>query len=234
VGEVPQPAQVAKARLQEIRLADGDRPSEVTDESATLEVPFNPETLKVAYSNTVAGGDQSGGSAIQFVSKSSTKLAVDLWFDVSVRPELRDVRELTNKVNHFFVPVPQGEGLAPPPVRFSWGSFLFEGVMQSMDETLELFSADGRPLRSKVSLSIESQDIQSRIDTAALGSAATPGTRPLLPAVEGEGLQQMLGRSGSSEGWQAVALANGIENPRLLTPGSFIDPAPGAGVVVRR
>jgi hypothetical protein len=222
---VPEPVKLAKAQLLEIRLADGDRPSEVTDESATLEVPFNPETLKVTYSNTMSGGDQSGGAAVQYVSKSSTKLAVELWFDVSARPGTRDVRELTNKVNHFFAPVQQGEGLAPPPVRFAWGSFLFEGVMESMDETIDLFSADGRPLRSRVSISITSQDIQSRIALTGPAAAVPPGTRPQLPAAPGESLQQLLGRAGDPATWQDVARGNGIENPRMLVPGMFIDPA---------
>ncbi|RZL85262.1 MAG: peptidoglycan-binding protein [Rhodococcus sp. (in: high G+C Gram-positive bacteria)] len=224
---MPEPASITRAKLQEIRLADGDRPSQVTNDQATVEVQFNPESLKVTYSNTVAGGDQSGGAAIQYVSKSSTKLTAELWFDASATANVADVRELTKKVNHFFVPVRQGEGLAPPAVRFLWGSFLFEGVMESMDETLEFFSAEGRPLRAKVALSIASQDIQFQIQ--ALAGAPAPGTRPQAPASEGEGLQQMLGRSGDPSGWVAVASANGIENPRILTPGSFVDLAAGRG-----
>jgi hypothetical protein len=223
---MPEPVVVRKARLEEIRLADGDRSSEVTDPDASLDVQFNPESLKVTYANTLAGGDQSGGSAIQYVSKSSTKLSVDLWFDTSVLDRVTDVRTMTKKINHFFIPIPQGEGLAPPPVRFLWGSFLFEGVMQSMDETLEFFSADGQPLRAKVALSIASQDIQSRINPLPGDDARSPGTRPQTPATEGEGLQQMLGRSGDPAGWAAVAAANGIENPRVLPPGSFVDLAP--------
>jgi hypothetical protein len=220
---MPAPANITKAKLEQIRLADGNRAAEVTNQNATLVVPFNPESLKVTYSNTVSGGDQSGGAAIQQVSKSSTKLAVELWFDVSAVPGTSDVRKLTNKVNYFFVPIRQGNIMAPPAVRFSWGSFLFEGVMQSMDETIEYFSADGRPLRSKVSISIVSQDIQSKINEIT-PSGGLPGTRPQLATSGGEGLQQLLGRSGSPEGWQAVALANGIENPRLLEAGAFIDP----------
>jgi hypothetical protein len=238
---VPEPASITRARLEEIRLADGDRSSEVTDTEATVDVQFNPESLKVTYSNTVAGGDQSGGSAIQYVSKSSTKLSVTLWFDASAKEGVADVRELTKPVNHFFIPVQQGEGMAPPAVRFLWGSFLFEGVMDSMDETLEYFSADGRPLRAQVALSITSQDIQSKIARlAGAGGAAAPGTRPQVPATEGEGLQQMLGRTGDPAGWMAVASANGIENPRMLAPGTSVDLAAGrsasasVSVTVRR
>ncbi|MGE0796582.1 MAG: peptidoglycan-binding protein, partial [Acidimicrobiia bacterium] len=195
-------------------------PSEVTNPDATVEVQFNPETLKVSYANTVAGQDQSGGSAIQYVAKSSSKLAVDLWFDASARADVVDVRELTKKVNHFFVPVRQGTGLAPPAIRFHWGSFLFEGVMTSMDETLEFFSAAGRPLRAHVAIVVTSQYVQFQLGSIA---GAGPGTRPQTPTAAGEGLQQLLGRAGDPSGWQAVARANGIENPRFLPPGSFVD-----------
>lgn len=220
---MPEPTTITRARLEHVRLGDGDRSTEVTDETASITVQFNPETLKVTYANTVAGGDQAGGSAIQYVSKSSTTLAVDLWFDASVRPDVDDVRKLTQQVNHFFVPVPQGEGLAPPAVRFLWGSFLFEGVMKSMDETLELFSAEGRPLRAKVAVTIASQDIQFQFQEVA-GDGGMPGTTPRVPATDGEGLQQLLGRDGDPSRWQEVAAANGIENPRFLPAGSFVDP----------
>lgn len=220
---MPEPATVAKAKLQQIRLADGDNPSEVTNADADLEVQFNPETLKVTYSNTMNGDDQSGGSAIQYVSKSSTKLAVELWFDASARDDLEDVREETRRVNHFITPMPQGEGMAPPAVRFIWGSFLFEGVMESMDETLEFFSAEGRPLRAKVSLSITSQEIQFLIADMAASEAATPGTTPQAPVSSGDSLQSLMAKNGSADNWQSVAMANGIENPRQLTAGSFVD-----------
>ncbi|MGY1727842.1 hypothetical protein ACI79J_12810 [Geodermatophilus sp. SYSU D01062] len=230
---MPDTPAVTRACLEQIRLGDGNRPSQVTDARATVEVQFNPESLKVTYANTVAGTDQSGGSAIQFVSKSSTKLAVDLWFDATVTPDVADVRELTRRVNHFVVPVEQDGGLAPPAVRFLWGSFLFEGVMQSMDESLEFFSAEGRPLRARVSITIASQDIQFQIRKAAAGSGPPPpGTRPRVPAVEGQGLQQMLGRTGDPSRWAAVARANGIENPRILPPGALVDLAADAGASV--
>jgi hypothetical protein len=229
---MPEPAKVTKAKLQQIRLADGDNPSQETNPDADLEVQFNPETLKVTYSNTLNGDDQSGGSAIQYVSKSSTKLAVELWFDASARDDLQDVREETRKVNHFITPIPQGDGLAPPAVRFIWGSFLFEGVMESMDETLEFFSAEGRPLRAKASISITSQEIQFQIANIAASEAATPGTTPQAPVSSGNSLQGVMGQNGSPDGWQSVAAANGIENPRLLEAGSFVDLSAGASAGV--
>lgn len=230
--EVPEAATLAKAKLVQIELGDGDAASRETNPDATLTVQFNPETLKVGYSNTMEGGDQSGGAAIQFVSKSSTKLSVELWFDASALADEDDVRRLTKKVNHFITPTPQGEGLAPPAVRFTWGSFLFEGVMSSMDETIEFFSADGRPLRAKVSISITSQDIQFHEPPPPTSGGDVPGTAPREQARAGDSVQAMVGRSqgrgSGAEGWQSVAAANGIENPRRLEPGTFVDLGAGA------
>ena len=222
---MPETPTLAKAQLFEVILGDGDQATRrINEAERTVTVQFNPETLKVAYSNTMTGEDQSGGSAAQFVSKSSTKLTVDLWFDVSALADENDVRELTKKVNYFITPQEKDDGLAPPAVCFLWGSFLFEGVMDSMSESLELFSAEGRPLRAKVSVSISSQDIQFKIQALAAGAAAdVPGTTPQTQAQSGDSLQQLMGRDGSPSGWQDVAAANGIENPRLLDPGAFLD-----------
>ncbi|ETT24107.1 hypothetical protein RAJCM14343_1499 [Rhodococcus aetherivorans] len=224
---MPEPAPLAKAKLIQIELGDGDAESRETNPNTTVEVQFNPETLKVGYSNTMEGGDQSGGAAIQFVSKSSTKLSVELWFDASARADEDDVRRTTKKVNHFITPIRQGQGMAPPAVRFAWGSFLFEGVMDSMDETLEFFSADGRPLRAKVSISITSQDIQFHEPPPPSSGGDVPGTSPRRQAQAGDSLQQMIDRDRrrgvGAAGWQGVAIANGIENPRRLDPGTLVD-----------
>lgn len=223
---MPEAVVLQRARLIEIELSDGNTDARESDPDANTTVQFNPETLKVAYSNTMEGDDQAGGSAIQFVSKSSTKLTVELWFDASVDPEVDDVRTLTKKVNHFITPKPAGDGLAPPGIRFLWGSFLFDGVMESMDETLEFFSAEGRPLRAKVGVGITSQEIQFQIAEIGAADAAVPGTSPQTAVPEGSSLQQTMDQNGSSDGWQDVAAANDIENPRHLPPGALVDPTP--------
>jgi hypothetical protein len=228
---VPEATTATPAQLREILLPDGERHAQETGR-APVDVDFNPETLKVTYSSTIESKDQRGGSAMQFVSKSSTKLALELWFDVTTTPGTADVRERTKLVNFFITPQRRrrdGEvKFVPPGVRFSWGSFLFEGVMESMDETLEYFSPEGRPLRARVTLSITSQDIQFQIGDAPPGGAPSPGTQPQEQLRDGESVQQLLGRTGRPQDWQRVAAANGIENPRRPAGGTFLDVGLGA------
>jgi hypothetical protein len=238
--------QIAKAELQEL---DTKFEKQINKDKAT-KVQFNPDSLKVAFANQIqqpqGGGDQGGAQAQQFVGAGSTKLTAMLWFDVTQElsgpPDVNDVRRLTERVAYFITP--KGEPankpkkFIPPAVRFLWGTFQFDGIMEGMEETLELFSAEGRPLRASVAITIT----QQKITTFAINdkNAAEPpgfkrpaGTTPQTQATEDSNLQSMAasqpgGGGGDSSGgggrdWQSVASANGIENPRLLQPGQFID-----------
>lgn len=243
---MPRPPKLEKAELQEIywteqqQVRDGDK-------SRTVKVQFNPETLTVAFANQSTGGDQRGGGAVQFVGRGTTKLNLELWFDVSApladgqTEPTGDVRKLTEKVAFFIKPKPaqgQQDKWVPPGVRFLWGTFLFEGIMESLTEKLEYFSPEGKPLRANLQVSLSSQEIQFKFGEGGAaasaaaggpsggggtGTQAAPGTQPQEPARQGDSVQQMAARSGQQQNWQGIAEANGIENPRQVPPGTLIN-----------
>lgn len=222
-------------QLQELPEGQGQR----------VDVQFNPDSLKLQFANQIQnnqpntggdGGDQgSGNSGRQFVGAGTTKLAVQLWFDAAAGVDgqrVDDVRELTQKVIYFIRPKPLPDDetkFVPPGVRFAWGSFLFDGLIDGIEETIEFFSPDGHPLRASVSLSLSQQTILM----ADLGSSARPagtprgpGTSPLAAAAAGTTLQGLASAAGgltAGAQWQAIAAANGIDNPRALVPGQLID-----------
>ena len=234
---MPEPTILAKAQM--IEMAP-DLQQEAS-EGKLVNVQFNPESLKVTYSNQVVTpndqGGQLGTASLQQVGKGSTKLAVQLWFDVNhpitgAAPE--DVREMTGQVTYFITP--KGNGKNPetfliPALKFHWGRFSFIGVMEGMEETIELFSNDGRPLRSTVSFTLAQQEILAfnsgqgpRLPATATAAGSKPvGTAPLTPATSGDTLQSLADRSGQGADWQGIAAANGIENPRLLAPGQLVN-----------
>lgn len=239
---MPDTAKLAKAKLQQV---DADFKNTINPDKATI-VQFNPDSLKVSFANQVAtpsgSGDQSGPQARQFVGAGTTKLAVSLTFDVTSEipqelPQVDDVRQLTQRVAYFITPLPDPPSnptkYIPPAVRFSWGSFQFDGIMDSMEETLDLFSFEGRPLRATVAIALSQQKITAfTFNQANTAPPATRqggpalGTSPLTEAVAGVSLQSLAANqpgSGSGADWQAIAAANGIENPRLLKPGQLID-----------
>ena len=109
----------------------------------------------------------------------------------------------------------------PPAVCFLWGSFRFDGIMESLEESLEFFSSEGKPLRASMSLNISQQRITKFRFPDEEETAA--GTRVLIEAPAGSTLQGLASSQGKGANWQGIAEANGIENPRLLQPGQLID-----------
>lgn len=228
--------ELAKA---EMRQLDTDFDQEIEPDSWAT-VQFNPESLKVSFANQVTApsgsGDQNGSPSRLFVGAGTTKLAVMLWFDVSAEQsgedeEVDDVRRLTQKIAFFITPKKDpndAKKLVPPAVRFLWGSFQFDGIMESMEESLEFFSSEGKPLRASVSLTLTQQKITSFVfrDTSppGAGDGGDPaGTRPLTPAPQGSTVQGLAAQQGKGGDWQGVAAANNVENPRRLPPGQLLD-----------
>ena len=153
------PAKLAHAQFIEL---DADFTAEKPG-GKQIKVQFNPESLKVTFANQLVqpeGGDQAAGSSgRQFVGAGTTKLALTLWFDVTAMTEspFDDVRRLTTEVIHFMTPaaIPgDDKKLVPPATRFAWGNFIFDGIVEGLEETLEFFSPEGKPLRAQISLTL--------------------------------------------------------------------------------
>ena len=237
--------------MSKAKLIELDTQLEKKSGGKEIEVQFNPETLKVNFSNQIEeppnAGQSPGGkkgkkpdtSNIQFVGKGTTKLSLQLWFDVNAPLPVKqqgttDVRELTKEVAYFITPQETRDKLhfTIPGVRFLWGTFQFDGFVESLDESLEFFSEEGRPLRASMALSLTQKAIKpyefgkaeatANPPGVAGPSGAPAGTQPLAQAPAGSTLQSIAAAQGISN-WQAIAAANGIENPRLLSPGQLID-----------
>jgi len=201
-----------------------------------FDVQFNPDSLKVTYANEIKqpeGGNQAAGTTgRQFVGTGTTKLALTLWFDVSAMTEnaVNDVRRLTKEVTHFMNPKPSEQDASkslPPGLRFSWGSFIFDGVVEGLEETLEFFSPEGKPLRASIALTMSQQKILVA-QFKDSGAVTRAGARPFASAKQGDSLQSMAADSGKGDNWQGIAEANGIEDPLRMDAGQFVDLNAGA------
>jgi len=205
----------------------------------TALVQFNPETLKVSYANQIvdppgkARSQSEGNSGRQYVGAGTTKLSLQLWFDINSpmpgeEAAVDDVRRLTGRVTALMNPKASGADskvFVPPVVRFEWGSFKFDGLVDSLEESLEFFSDQGIPLRASMSLAMS----QQKILVADLGAGGagrrrpSPGAAPLAEASQGSTVQGMAEAAGKGGDWQGIAAANGVENPRRLPPGQLLD-----------
>jgi hypothetical protein len=231
--------ELAKARLIEL----DEKLENAQPGGKSVAVQFNPESLKVSYANSVAakaeGGKETGDQAAgpggrQFVGSGSTKLSLTLWFDASTPgsdgSHVDDVRRLTQEVTYFITAKPykgDNKKLLPPGLRFEWGSFQFDGLVDSLEESLEYFSRDGHPLRASIALNMSQQKIlYKQFDDGGRipGMSAPAGTQPMGIARAGANLPAMVAGLGKANlDWQRVASANGIENPRQLTAGMVLN-----------
>lgn len=204
-------------------------------------VAFNPTTLKLSYSSTLEGGNARGKKQSQYIGKQSTELAVELifdttdvdtstvdqmpWGDADSRSAARsgsgdvDVRVFTQKVAQMMGPKKSDDDKpAPPRVQFVWGSFLFEGVLKSLTETIELFSAEGIPLRATLAVTLSEDALEFRRASAEGGSVA-----PLTTPQRGSTAAAAARRAGlDPQAGKAIAALNGLDDLRSLPDGTAL------------
>lgn len=217
--------------FQRAVLLPVDPKSGQPDPSKQIEVHFNPETLKLTRQNNLQG-DTKGGTEksdpSQHVDASGAKLALDLLFDTTLDYERQqkgaDVRKITQQLVDLYVNPPKPDGSDKPAaaraLMFVWGTFSFNGLVESMGETLEFFSASGVPLRATVNLSL----VENRFK-AKLGNWSPPPARA-LPGGGGGALASALpGAGGNPADWRGVAMFNGLETPRFAASGMVMGSA---------
>lgn len=217
---------IAKARIVEVQWDDKQDQFNVAPNAKVVNAHFNPESLTVRYANEIRGGNEPSGGGGQFVGGSSSTMSVELLFDTSEINQ--DVRLFTKDVVYLIKPLAPSEPGAKSSnrtqanVSFEWGTFIFRGVIDSMNETLDFFSEEGKPLRATVSLSLTGQEM--RLERRS----GQPGAQSLSQVHPGDSLQQMAARQGLSGNWKAIATANGIDNPLRMEAGALVNMNAGA------
>ena len=194
-----------------------------------IEVQFNPTTLKLALANQTDGGKAPAmtRTSHQYLGSGTRTLTLDLVFDTADEGSSghpRSVRERTAMVERFALPRANGsDKQAPPRVRFEWGKFRIDGVIDSVNIDFEHFAADGTPLRAKCSLSIKEQD--ARFILKETGAGANPAGSAPPPGGSGSGQP---GTSGS--GSLRVGVALGGESAADFTARMGLDPGAWRGL----
>jgi Contractile injection system tube protein len=224
-----QPPQVAKATLT--ALPNG----------TAFPVHFNPASLVYSVENSVA--QQSGGpKKVQYVAQFSGKLTMDLQFDTTDTGA--DVRTWTNQVallmqasgnasaaaSNSAPPSANGGAQsappkAPPVLQFKWGTYVFQGIMDSFKETIDFFSADGVALRALVSIGLSRQD-QVFDEGANLSGPTNSGS--LVPSSSSDSALSMATRGGDPSAARQLGTDNGLESLRF-TGGAALQIGVGVG-----
>jgi LysM repeat protein len=168
---------LAKATLQRIQPDGQDAPGE-----QPIEAQFNPQSLSLSYQATgpdsstrSASGSGSGGRtgrSSQRTGYTVSLSSLELLFDTSEETSNRDVRHLTLRIARL---IQADDENAAPNVRFSWGTFIFRGIITSIEETLDYFAEDGTPLRATVTLGLEMNEVEREANRSSSGGAGAGG-----------------------------------------------------------
>lgn len=204
-----------KARLKVISPEQFDFP----------EIPFkfNPSEYKLQKSNSFAEVTVPGLQTppIQFVRGNSEKLTTELLVDTT--DNLKDVR--SEYTDHLRRLMDIAESIhAPPIVKLIWAGEIFKGVIDSLGISYILFSAEGVPLRAKVSLSLKEYKTIEEQASAGKNKESSPDVEKSHIVRRGDTLSAIahLAYRDASQ-WREIAKFNDIKDPRRLTPGQVLN-----------
>jgi hypothetical protein len=147
-------------------------------------------------------------------------MAVDmtLFFDTTI--DGKDVRQTwVNKLLQFMNPTysagsdkkgPELGKLRPPLVLFTWGSFSFTCVVESVTTNYLMFASNGSPIRAKCQVKLKEWVIK---DVFGSGSGAfwEANKIKLIKAGAGSTVSSVADANGAD--WRDVATANNIDDP---------------------
>lgn len=151
--------QLAKAQI--IRL-----------EPSRLVIPcmFNPKEYTITKNVNWGQADNStkDGADLTFGGGNTSNMALELFFDTYYNrlseTVVEDVRTYTDKIwNLTYIDEslrdPKTKKGRPPTILFVWGkTWLFEAVIESMEQQFTLFMPNGMPVRAVVKLQLKQAD----------------------------------------------------------------------------
>jgi LysM repeat protein len=116
---------------------------------------------------------------------------------------------------------PDSREHAPPIVRFVWDEAVFTGVLEKLDVNYVLFRQDGVPLRAQLDITLKEfrPAAQQVLDTPR----SSPSVEKSYVVRRGDTLSSIAAAVyRRADAWRELARANGITDPRDLTPGRVL------------
>jgi nucleoid-associated protein YgaU len=202
------------------------------DQSVRVPCLFNPKELSVEKSNQYAEVNIPGLSSpvFQFVRGNARSVTLDLFFDTYMAGE--DVRSYTDRITGWDAGVmlsnlsdgPKGlmdidsKLHAPPVCLFVWGSFVFQCIIERVSKRFTMFLPEGVPVRATLSVTLkEYREVDIQVKEIEVHSADVTKRWTMK---QGDSLWSIAAKEfGDPADWRLIADANGIDNPRTITPG---------------
>jgi nucleoid-associated protein YgaU len=190
-------------------------------------VLFNPTEYTLEDASKWSDQDKMGQKPeLQYTGGERKKLTMELFFDTYEGRS--DVREHTSKIAALLVF--NKEVHRPPKVKLSWGQgapggphadFPFTGVLESLKQQFVLFLGDGTPVRAK--LSVVFLEFTLPEEELEENEPNSPDHTKAYLVKAGDTVSGIAGRFYRDPSkWREIAVANDIENPRILTAGQTL------------
>ena len=191
---------------------------------------FNPETISVGKRNGWAADPMPGKGVptLRFTGAGSGWMRLELVFDTTADGSpvtkytgpivgLMDIDASLPGAN------PDTNNARPPTVTFHWGDLhSFAAVVSDLTVSFTYFSSSGVPLRALMRLELRQYE-QSQAFGPQNPTSGTPRPHRVHRVQPGETLDRISARYyNDSTRWRALAVANGIEDPLAVRPGSLL------------
>lgn len=205
----------------------------------TFEVLFNPAEYSIEKGNTFQSMSLPGLATpvTQFVTGNADTLTMELYFDTYSKSsrhgtmvQREDVRNYTRKISNLMEIDPDLH--APPLCEFIWGppigspeGIQFAGIIEKVSQKFTYFLDDGTPVRATLNVTFkEYKTIEQQLREMKLKSADRTKRREFK---EGESIWLFAHVEYGDPGlWRVIANHNGLENPRIIAPGTELELPP--------
>ena len=196
-------------------------------------VMYNPNTFSQRYRSVWSGETPQGGTADtqSYRRLESDSVTFDFLFDgtgvsgvggtsVDLNPKAGEVGYVQEQINSF-LKITQGvNGSTHEPnfLQLGWGTFIFNGVMESANITYKLFHSSGAPLRATINATFKKS--VSRTEQAAQARLTSPDLTHFKIVNEGETLPLIAQKIyGDPNFYLEIARVNNLNNFRKLKAG---------------
>ena len=204
-----------------------------------FDVLFNPAEYSIEKGNTFQSTSLPGLATpvTQFVTGNADTLSMELYFDTYAKSsrhdslvQREDVRNYTRQIANLMEIDPSLH--APPLVEFTWGppigspeGLQFRGIIEKVSQKFTYFLDDGTPVRATLNVTFkEYKPVKQQLEELNLESS---DRTKRIEIHEGDSIWFLAYEEYGDPGlWRVIANHNGLENPRIVAPGTFLELPP--------
>jgi hypothetical protein len=201
-----------KGFIEVIRGKDGTREQ--------IEILYFPSEYSIEKSNTFSEVSVPGLESpyLQYVKGNSGSISLEVFYDTYEEDGV-DVRKYTDQLTSLMDIDPELH--APPVLRFIWGmdpKESFYCVLEKVTKKFTMFNSNGIPVRARLSITLKEFKMELSSREKKLQS---PDKTHVYTIKQGDSLWMIAYREyGNSRLWRPIALANRLEHPEQLEPGT--------------